>query len=506
MNCDPSGSRCWPTTGPTGSSSASPVPATTTGRCACDRAADGGVELHVEAFLGDASIAALETRALHPVMIVSGPSAPDLLAHWAGEVGRAAHAHVTAPYQLGWCSWYQYFDHVTEPDVRANLKLARPFEFEVFQLDDGYQPTIGNWLDANYKFPSGLPTIAGAIQHAGYQPGIWLAPFLVAPDAPVAHEHPDWLAQFRSPAGNVYPLHAWWNPSWHGGQDGYMYALDTTNPDVQDHLEHVARTLVGYGFTYLKLDFTFAPSMDGIWSDPTQTPAQRVRAGFDAIRRGAGPDAFLLGCGAPLSHVVGVVDGNRIGPDVAPVWTLDAAAEAIPGYLRTQPATRFALEATVARSFMHRRLWLNDPDCVMLRTTETQLTARGSRDMGAHGRALGRDGGGIGQPRVARRRGADAVTRNRGAWSQERRRDDRRIRAAAAGVVLGDASLRHPGGGGGGEAADQRVRPSVGGPALGARGGGIASSTGSAEAQDPRGEVGHGATVRVSGVSRLKAM
>ncbi|MEY2435434.1 MAG: alpha-galactosidase, partial [Acidimicrobiaceae bacterium] len=29
---------------------------------------------------------------------------------------------------------------------------------------------------------------------------------------------------------------------------------------------------------------------------------------------------------------------------------------------------------TKARQFMHRRLWLNDPDCVMLRTTDTQLT------------------------------------------------------------------------------------------------------------------------------------
>ena len=77
--------------------------------------------------------------------------------------------------------------------------------------------------------------------------------------------------------------------------------------------------------------------------------------------------------------MVGVVDGNRIGPDVAPLWSIDPATEAIPGYLRTQPSTEFANDATIARSFMHRRLWLNDPDCLMLRTTKTALSPEDAR-------------------------------------------------------------------------------------------------------------------------------
>jgi hypothetical protein len=35
----------------------------------------------------------------------------------------------------------------------------------------------------------------------------------------------------------------------------------------------------------------------------------------------------------------------------------------------------YALDAIIARSFMHRRLWLNDPDCLMLRARKTRLTA-----------------------------------------------------------------------------------------------------------------------------------
>ena len=104
-----------------------------------------------------------------------------------------------------------------------------------------------------------------------------------------------------------------------------------------------------------------------------------MRAGYDAIRRGAGDDTFLLGCGAPIGPVIGVVDGNRIGQDVAPLWELDASEEVIAGYLATQPATQFAYGNTVARSFMHRRFWLNDPDCLMLRAEATELSTEAAR-------------------------------------------------------------------------------------------------------------------------------
>jgi len=147
---------------------------------------------------------------------------------------------------------------------------------------------------------------------------------------------------------------------------------------VLAHLEVVADSIVAMGFRYLKLDFTFSPSIDGIYADPSWTPAQRVRTGLAAIRRGA-PDAFLLGCGVPLSPSLGVVDANRIGPDVAPVWAVPPTAEIIPGYLAVQPATRHAAAAVLARSFMHRRLWANDPDCMILRSAASELSSEAIR-------------------------------------------------------------------------------------------------------------------------------
>jgi alpha-galactosidase len=335
------------------------------------RPGEGGVELWAEAFLGDANLEPGTRRSLHDIVIDDGPDAPFLLDRWARRAGRAGQARTDAPYQIGWCSWYHYFGGISERDLLANLRLAGDWPFTVFQLDDGYQSTIGDWLTTNDRFPSGLEAVSRRIADAGFDAGIWLAPFVVAPDSAVITAHPDWVA--RTPDGTE-PLYGWWNPAWGGGRDGFMFALDTTHPEVQRHLEQVGRTLVEMGFGYLKLDFTFAPSFDGRWADAHRTPAERVRAGFDAIRRGTGGDAFILGCGVPLANVVGLVDGCRIGPDVAPVWALDRSAEMVPGYLAVQPATAHAYRNTVVRSFMHRRLWLNDPDCIMLRDVATDLS------------------------------------------------------------------------------------------------------------------------------------
>jgi alpha-galactosidase len=324
------------------------------------------VELWIEAFLGGAVLGAGERRELHPVWLVDGEGDPSpSLEAWAGELGAVASARTTAPYQVGWCSWYHYFHGVTEADLRANLGRAGEWPFDVFQLDDGFQPAIGDWLATNDKFPSDLDALAAAITDAGCTPGIWIAPFIAAPDAAVTAADPSWRATHASGE----PLVGMVNDGW----GGLVHVLDTTRPEVLDHLEHVARSLVDAGFPYLKLDFTYAPSIRGTYADPSRTPAQRVRAGFEAIRRGAGDDAFLLGCGAPLGHAVGVVDGMRIGPDVAPWWHPTAEQYRPPGHTGGEPATAHAWRNTLSRSFQHRRLWLNDPDCLMLRHDATQL-------------------------------------------------------------------------------------------------------------------------------------
>jgi CubicO group peptidase (beta-lactamase class C family) len=45
----------------------------------------------------------------------------------------------------------------------------------------------------------------------------------------------------------------------------------------------------------------------------------------------------------------------------------------VPGYPEPSPALKNAVKGSVLRAPMHRRLWLNDPDCLMLRPTRTRL-------------------------------------------------------------------------------------------------------------------------------------
>jgi 2,3-diketo-5-methylthio-1-phosphopentane phosphatase len=62
----------------------------------------------------------------------------------------------------------------------------------------------------------------------------------------------------------------------------------------------------------------------------------------------------------------------RIGPDVAPNWhPLEQIR--ISGIEATQPSAANAIRNVMSRAWMHRRLWLNDPDCLMVRSEGTDL-------------------------------------------------------------------------------------------------------------------------------------
>lgn len=346
------------------------------------RAEDGRVRVTAEAWLGGALVPADRPWPLHPFVVRTGDDPGALLATWAADAGAAGGARTTAPFTVGWCSWYQYFERIDEVAFRANLARAGDWPFTAFQLDDGYQSAVGDWLETDERFPSPLDTLAHEIRRHGLTPGLWLAPFLAAPGSRVAREHPELLA--RDHAGE--PLVSMFNEPW----GGFVLGLDPTRPETRAHLEALGRAVRDAGFDYAKLDFTFSPNVRGVYADPAATPAQRVRAGYDAFRRGFGDDGFVLGCGAPLGACIGVVDAMRIGPDVAPTWDVGPRDTVWPGYEHAAPALRHAWAATRDRAFMHRRLWVNDPDCLMLRTRDTGLSVAQAEGWAA---AVGASGG-----------------------------------------------------------------------------------------------------------------
>jgi alpha-galactosidase len=306
-----------------------------------------------------------------PLWLAAGTNEHALLAAYATAVGAAMGARVPARNPLGWCSWYYYFTGITEERIIENLRalstMRERFPCDYVQVDDGYQAAIGDWLATNEKFPRGMRWVGEQIRAAGFDAGIWTAPFIARRGSRLLAEHPDWFVKNR----HGRPRFALWNPLW--GRWGNCYALDTTHPAVLDWLRSTFRTLArDWGYRVLKLDFLFAAALPGQRYDPAATRAAALRRGLEAIREGAGADAFLLGCGCPLGPAIGIVDAMRIGPDVAPFWS--SAFSRGPQRDLHGLATKHAIRNTLARAFMHRRWWLNDPDCLMVRDTKTQLT------------------------------------------------------------------------------------------------------------------------------------
>jgi alpha-galactosidase len=303
----------------------------------------------------------------------AGATALRMAASAAGEAMGALGRGRTHP--GGWCSWYYYFTKVTESDVEANLEVLAEdgrnglrYGCEYVMVDDGHQRQLGDWLDADErKFPSGMARLADRIRGRGFDAGIWWAPFLVHPRSEVARTRPEWLV--RTQRGR--PIVGCLNPNWSLRRP--MWVLDTTHPEVLSHLEHVA-SVIGHewGYAVQKLDFLYAASLPGIRFDPSATRACSLRRGLDAVRRGAGDDSFLIGCGCPLGPAIGVVDAMRIGADVTPYWS--NAIDRIGGRGRHGLATRNAVVNILTRQVLDGVWWLNDPDCMLVRDVDTRLT------------------------------------------------------------------------------------------------------------------------------------
>ncbi len=282
---------------------------------------------------------------------------------YLARVARANRARISASRPIGWCSWYQFFQAVTEDDVFDNLEWAqdhrRRIPLDVVQLDDGFAIEVGDWYEAAPGFPSGLPTVSRKIRGAGMVPGIWLAPFVAKPGARILREHPDWI--LRKPSGAPANAGFIW--------DTFTRALDVTHPEVQTHVERLMSTAVSeWGFEYLKLDFLYAGALRGARYNPRLTRAQALRSMLERIRSASGDERFLVGCGCPLGSGIGIFDAMRIGPDVAPTW--EPVYRSVHWVLRREPelpSVRNAVHNVITRAPLHGRWWLNDPDCLILR-------------------------------------------------------------------------------------------------------------------------------------------
>ena len=248
----------------------------------------------------------------------------------------------------GWCSWYCFGPRVTAQQVLDNLDVIakRIPGLRYIQIDDGYQPAMGDWLETGAAFGGAVQTVLKQIRARGFEPAIWVAPFIAEEGSNLFKQHPDWFVK----DADGTPLRS--NKVTFGGwRRGPWYALDGTHPEARAHLEHVFKTMrEAWGCTYFKLDANFWGAIHGgRFHDPTATRIEAYRRGMAAVLKGT-RDAFVLGCNHPIWPSLGLIHGSRSSHDIKREWK------------RISDTAR----QNLMRNWQNGRLWWNDPDAIVL--------------------------------------------------------------------------------------------------------------------------------------------
>ena len=267
------------------------------------------------------------------------------------------------PWQIkplaGYTSWYNRYEAIKEQDVRNDLagcrELLRPGD--LFQIDDGWEPSVGDWLEPDeHKFPGGMKALSDEIHQSGFLSGLWLAPFACTEQSALYRQHPDWLLKMDG------------KPWKAGGNWGGFYALDMDVPGVQDYLKRVFdRVLNAWGYDLVKLDFLYAAAPFG---SENESRAGRMIRAMELLRSLCG-DKKILGCGVPLMSAFGLVDYCRIGCDVSLRWD-DSWYMRL--FHRERVSTKHSLDNTICRRQLGGRAFGNDPDVFFLREENCRLT------------------------------------------------------------------------------------------------------------------------------------
>lgn len=283
----------------------------------------------------------------------------------AERIAAAMGARHRQPPAFFWSSWYHAYETMDQATLEETLSGVRAegVPFQYVELDAGYTPHLGDWLTPNHRWPGGLRKAAETILDAGFQAGVWVAPFIVGDRSALYREHPDWVLHDLDGKPHVQ-LRSYTEPKIWGNPDCDYFVLDASHPDALRYTEGVFKTLKGWGFTLFKTDFMLWNMHDSSTVrryDPTLTSVEVLRGTLAAIRSAIGEDSYLLGCIAPFMPFIGCADGMRLAGDCGAQW---AEAYGPVNMLRELPCD----------NYFNHVFWQNDPDAMLLRDFATKLT------------------------------------------------------------------------------------------------------------------------------------
>ena len=260
----------------------------------------------------------------------------------------------------GYTSWYNRYEDISEQSILKDLEGAAAHlePGDLFQIDDGWEPAVGDWQEADpEKFPCGMKALADAIHEKGFKAGLWIAPFVACQKSRLYQEHPKWFYFHER------------QPWYCGSNWGGFYALDFDYPEVREYLkETFRRVFEEWGYDLVKLDFLYAAAPFG---DAKETRAGRMIRAMEFLRELCG-DKLILGCGVPLMPAFGLVDYCRISCDVGLDWD-DSPWMRLVNLERI--STKHAIETTIFRRQLNGRAFGNDPDVFYLRDSNLKLSS-----------------------------------------------------------------------------------------------------------------------------------
>lgn len=259
----------------------------------------------------------------------------------------------------GWTSWYNYYQNINENIILENLNSFKSLDkkIDIFQIDDGYQTSVGDWLSVDKrKFPRGMKYIAESIKANGYKAGIWLAPFVCETNSEIFKNKKEWI--LRDEKGKLVLAGSNWSR---------FYVLDFYNLDVREYIKKVFSVILDeWGYHMVKLDFLYAVCLI---PTKTKTRGQIMIEAMEFLRQCVG-DKLILGCGVPLGTAFGLVDYCRIGCDIGLDWNDKFFMRLLH---RERVSTLNAITNTIGRRQLNGRAFLNDPDVFLLREDNISL-------------------------------------------------------------------------------------------------------------------------------------
>ncbi len=282
----------------------------------------------------------------------------------AKAVATVMNVKTDKPQSYHWCSWYYAYFYLTDQMLSGYLKgfntIKPRIPIKTVQIDAGYHPHVGDWLEPSDKFPNGLEASVKEILADGYKAGIWIGPYMVGNRSKLYKEHPNWILRTKDGKPIINLLLYGENRLW-GAMDEEIYALDTSNPEVMNYLRNVFRTFRKLGITLFKTDFMLYGAENSnkvIRHTPGKTSMEYQREFFEMIRQEIGPESFWLGCIASFEPLLGFADAMRISGDIAPNWE--------------SSITMF----TESKGMQHvNNVWFqNDPDAIILRSKYNHMS------------------------------------------------------------------------------------------------------------------------------------